>query len=118
MAEQLTITLTNRKLEQLHAVYTDVVDNWQPDDNWEQLLYDHAKELLRELTIKLAKEVKAPRLVLSLPQARAMWMMWQLVELTGSSISLKVAVDEVVADVDKHVQHPDNRLKKSFKKSF
>lgn len=117
MRKEFNITLTYRKLETLHQVYKDVVDNWEPEDDWELLLYDNAEELLRDLRIKIAKELKSYRLVLSLAQARAMWMLWQMVELTGDSISLKVAMDEVVAEVDKHVKHPAHRVQKKLIKN-
>lgn len=110
MANKLTISLTNRKLEQLHDLYEDVVKHWQPDNQNERLLYDHAKELWQSLKVKIAQEVQRPKIVMSTAEARAMWLLWQTVGMIGENVTMMVAVDELMADVDKYLKQPEQKL--------
>lgn len=117
MPKELTIPLTYARLSELKRLLADMLEHWEPENTLEHLLYNHAQELLMEIKVKIDKEVKNPRLVLKGSQVWAFWMLWQLVELTGNDLHLKVVVDEVVAIVDKYVKHPANRVQKNHFKT-
>lgn len=114
MKTELTISLTYRKLEQLHALYVELLTTWTPDDDTERLLFDHARDMEKDLKVKLAKEVQSPRLVLSLAETRAFWMLWQLMDLKTHPVQA-VLMGELLKETDLHLKQPAIRMPIEFK---
>lgn len=110
--QELNIQMTNRQLEILHNMYVDLLTSWKPDTEMEELLFEHARELERELKVKIAKEVKRPKLLLKRSAARAFWTTWQMVEITGSEYQ-KMTVQELLNDTDKYLSQPQADLLKA-----
>lgn len=101
----LTITLTFSKMVSLHDVYVDLLTEWKPSGETEQLLFEHAMELEKELRVKVAKEVQKPKIVLSVCAARAFWMLWKMMEISG--VGQRTLVEGLVADADQYLKSPE-----------
>lgn len=109
MAKELTIPLSNRQLISLHDCYVDLLTTWVPEGDTEQLLFDHAMDMERDLKIKVAKDVNSPRLLLKTAEVRAMWMLWQMMEIAANAYQA-VLIGDIMTRADKYLQDPKLKM--------
>lgn len=101
-------------MEQLHALYVELLTTWTPEDDWERLLFDHAREVEKTLKVKMAKEVESPRLTFSLAEARAFWMLWQLMDLQAHPQQALLMAD-LMKETDLHLKQPAIKMAMDYK---
>lgn len=109
---KLKIKLLHSWLEALCIAYMKAINSFQPEDPHEELLLEHAREIMATLSTRALADQAHYNITLTGTQAMAFLQFWMLIPLERGSLA-QVTVSKIIAAIDRKSKQP-KRIQYAF----
>jgi hypothetical protein len=77
----LRMRITHQRVEALHEICCEMLEEFKPDNDHRQLLYEYMRELDSKLEEMLQRNQELYTLMLAGPEAVAFYQLWQMLDI-------------------------------------